>query len=108
MITPDGIRQELFIVGKELSKASTAIHNLELAAERAELEAQARMDAVYLTADGSIEDRKALARQKAVQERDKAVIAKAEYNRAKMKAKHLELEQMRLMASLKSIQMEGG
>lgn len=106
-MTPDSIRQELFMVGRELSKAATAIHQLEVDAERAELEAQCRMDAVYLTADGSIEDRKALARQTAIKERDASVIARAAYNRARTKAKHLELEQMRLMASLKSVQFEG-
>jgi hypothetical protein len=65
------------------------------------------MDKVYLTAEGSIEDRKAVAREAAIAERDASVIARAAYNRARTEAKHLELEQMRLMASLKSIQFEG-
>lgn len=106
-MTPDDIRQELFMVGRELSKAASAIHSLEVDAERAEIYAQSVMDKAYLTAEGSIEDRKAIAREKALTERDAAVIAKAAYNRARTKAKHLELEQMRLMASLKSVQVEG-
>lgn len=106
-MTPEDIRFELAQVGRELSKAADAIQQLEIEAERAELNAQAGMDSVYLTSEGSIEDRKALARQKAIDARDKAVIARAAYNRAKMKAKHLELSQMRLMATLKSIQAEG-
>lgn len=106
-MTPDEVRQELFMVGRELSKAATAIYDLEVAAERAEIAAQSAMDKTYLTADGSIEDRKAVARERALALRDDAVVARAGYNRARTKAKHLELEQMRLMASLKSIQAEG-
>jgi len=107
MITPDSIRQELFMVGRELAKAASAIYDLEVEAEKAEISAQSAMDKTYLTADGSIEDRKAVARERALSERDAAAIKRAGYNRARTKAKHLELEQMRLMAALKSIQNEG-
>lgn len=106
-MNPDEIRLQLAQVGRELSKAADAIQSLEVEAERAELKAQSLMDKTYLIAEGSIEDRKTLARESALAERDAAVVAKASYNRARMKAKHLELEQMRLMATLKSIQLEG-
>ena len=106
-MTPEDIRFELAQVGRELSKAADAIQQLEIEAERAELKAQSEMDRVYLTADGNIEDRRALAREKALEVRDLAVIARASFNRAKTKAKHLELQQMRLMATLKSVQAEG-
>lgn len=107
MITPDSIRQELFMVGIELRKAADAIRDLELAAERSELKAQSTMDKAFLTAGGNIEERKAISREAAFAELDEAIIARAGYNRARTKAKHLELEQMRLMAALKSIQVEG-
>jgi hypothetical protein len=106
-VNPDEIRLELAQVGRELSKAADAIQGLEVDAERAEMKAQSDMDKTYLTAEGSIEDRKAVAREKALQSRDDAVIARASYNRARAKAKHLELSQMRLMATLKSIMSEG-
>jgi len=106
-VTPEDIRLELAQVGRELSKAADAIQGLEVDAERAELKAQSDMDKVYLTAEGSIEDRKALARERAIGSRDAAFVARAGYNRARAKAKHLELSQMRLMATLKSIQAEG-
>ena len=95
------------MVGRELAKAASAIYDLEVEAERAEISAQSAMDKYYLTAEGSIEDRKAIARQKTLNERDNSAIKRAGYNRARTKAKHLELEQMRLMAALKSIQSEG-
>lgn len=106
-MTPEEIRLELTQVGRELSKASDAIQRLEIAAEQAELKAQSDMDKVYMTAEGSIEDRRTIAREKAIESRDAAIIARASYNRAKLKAKHLELSQMRLMAILKSVQLEG-
>jgi len=106
-MTPEDVRLELTQVGRELYKAADAIQLLEVEAERAELKAQSEMDKTYLTAEGSIEDRKAVAREKALQARDAAFVARAGYNRARAKAKHLELSQMRLMATLKSIQAEG-
>jgi hypothetical protein len=107
MMTPDSVRQELFIVGKELSKAATAIYEYELNAEKADLDLQLSLDKVFLSADGNIEERKAIARVQSVERSDDAIKARAVYNRAKTKAKHLELEQMRLMATLKSVQAEG-
>lgn len=106
-MTPDEIRLELTQVGRELYRAADAIQKLEVEAERAELQAQSEMDKTYLTAEGSIEDRKALARERALVARDGAVVARASYNRARAKAKGLELQQMRLMATLKSIMAEG-
>ena len=106
-MNPDAIRLELAQVGRELSKAANALYQLEVDAERAELAAQAELDKAYLLAEGGVEDRKAVARGRALAVRDVAVVARASYNRAKMKAKHLELEQMRLMATLKSVQAEG-
>ena len=106
-MSPDEIRLELTQVGRELYKAANAIELLEVDAERAEMKAQSDMDKTYLTAEGSIEDRKAVAREKAMKSRDAAVIARASYNRARSKAKGLELQQMRLMATLKSIMAEG-
>ena len=106
-MTPDEIRLELTQVGRELYKAADAIQVLEIEAERAEMLAQSEMDKTYLTAEGSIEDRRTIARERAIEFRDAAVIARASYNRARAKAKGLELQQMRLMATLKSIQLEG-
>ena len=106
-MTPEEIRLQLAQVGREQSKAHDAIERLEIAAERAEIIAQSEMDKTYLTSEGSIEDRKAFAREKSLVDRDAAVIARAAYNRAKMKAKYLDSETMRLMATLKSIQAEG-
>lgn len=106
-MTPEDVRIELMAVGAELSKAANAIYDLEISAERSELKAQSDMDKKYMTAEGSIEDRKAIAREASIDSRDAAIVARSGYNRARLKAKHLELSNMRLMATLKSIQSEG-
>lgn len=106
-MTPEEIRFQLAQVGREQSKAHDAIEKLEVAAERAELLAQSTIDKAFLTAEGNIEERKAVARERALADVDAAVIARAAFNRAKMKAKFLESETMRLMAVLKSVQIEG-
>ena len=107
MLTPDAIRQELFMVGKELSKAADAIYQYEVDAEKDDLSVQLEFDKEFLLAAGSVEDRKAHARAVSAESKAAAIVSRAVYNRARMKAKHLELEQMRLMAVLKSIQGEG-
>jgi hypothetical protein len=106
-MTPEDIRLQLAQVGREQSKAHDAIEKLELEAERAELAAQSAIDRVFLTAEGSIPEKQAQAREQSLELRDAAVVARAALNRAKMKAKFLESETMRLMAQLKSIQLEG-
>lgn len=95
-------------MGKELSRAADAIYQYELDSERAEAAYQSAIDVAFLTSDGSIESRKAVAREKAKELQDVYIVAHAVLNRAKMKAKHLELEQMRLQTALRSIQNEGG
>lgn len=106
-MTPESIRLQMAQVGREQSKAHDAIQQLEIDAERAEILAQSLMDKTFLTSEGNIEEKKALAREKALEARDAAVIARAKYNRAKMKSKFLENESMRLQSILKSVQLEG-
>ena len=106
-MTPEDVRLELHQVGRELSKASKFIYDYELAAEQADIALQSAIDRTFLTATGSVEERKAESRLATADLRFEVVQARATYNRARLKAKHLELEQMRLMASLKSIQAEG-
>lgn len=107
-LTPDSVRFELDIVSRELKKASDAIYQHELAMEKAELDAQYGFDLVFTSdEDGSVEDRKAKARLATKELREMASNAKAAYNRVRTKEKHLSQEQMRLMATLKSLMVEG-
>lgn len=96
---PDVIMSEIVQTRRELSRGSDALYDAELSAERAEDAAQLALDRVYMTAEGSVEDRKAQGRAASVEERDAAFVARAEYNRIRSKIRALE-------ASLVSLQSE--
>jgi len=97
--TPDVIMSEIVQTRHELSRGSDALYEAELAAERAEDAAQLASDRVYMTAEGSVEDRKAQGRAASQEERDEAFVARAEFNRIRQKIRALE-------ASLVSLQSE--
>lgn len=106
-MTPDEIRAQLVQVGREQARAHDVIEQLEVEYERAELEAQSVADRAFLAAVGNIEERKAVAREASLVVADVALVSRAAYNRARSKAKFLEMESMRLQSLLKSVQLEG-
>lgn len=106
-MTPDELRAEIMGVIRELRKAPATVRDLEVAAEQAELDYEKAIDKAFLIAEGNVEERKAQARARAEDLADLKLIARAEYNRAKLKVKQLEGEQMGLQSVLKSIQLEG-
>lgn len=106
MLTPDVIREKIVQVQVELRRAPDIVEELELHAERDELGATADVDAAFLSADGNVEERKAIARIEAAAARDAAIVSRAAYNRARLKVRLLEAELMSLQALLKSVQAE--
>lgn len=107
MMTPDEIRDLMFQIRLELRRAPDAVQEAELAAERADLEADKVFDVALLGAVGNVEERKAQARIAAADARGDAVVARAVFNRAKTKVRALETEMMMLQSVLKSVQLEG-
>lgn len=106
-MTPEEIRTELLKVRADLMRGPDAVRDLEIQAEMADLEAERAFDIALLSAEGSVEEKKAQARLAAADIRKDAVIPRAAYNRAKSKIRALETEQMALQSVLKSIQAEG-
>ena len=106
-MTPDEIRAEILKVRSELLRAPNAVRDLEVEAELAELEADRLFDVALLSADGSVEEKKAKARLAALDSRRDAVVPRAAYNRGRAKVRQLETELMALQSVLKSIQLEG-
>lgn len=106
-MTPDEVRELMFQVRNDLRRAPDAVRDAELAAEEAELAADKAFDVALLKAEGNVEERKAQARIAAGEARANAVIARAAFNRAKLKTRALESELMMLQSVLKSIQLEG-
>ena len=107
IITPDFIRNELMITRTQLLTGSSAVRDAEVNAQNAELALDTAFDMAYLTAEGSVEDRKAKARQVTAEARTAAYIANAEWNRVKLKMRHLESSLVALQSVLKSVQADG-
>lgn len=98
---PDQILSEIVQTRHELMRGSDALYGAELAAERADDAAQLASDRVYMTAEGSIEDRKAAGRAASQVERDAAFVARAEHNRIRSKIRAMEAALVSLQAELK-------
>lgn len=89
LVTPDMVIQELNRLVNEAAKAPAAIYDAEcLVADR-----EYEFDRVYseslLSSEGSVEVRKAIATQDALEAKLAMNLAKAELNRVKNKAKQL-------------------
>ena len=81
--------------------AEAEVKYLELASAADKIEATE-----LLSAQGTIVDRQAVAKLKAMNSRFEADLAKAELNRIKAKIRHLSESQMAVMAAGKLIQIE--
>lgn len=105
-MTPDQVRAQISAYLVEQSRGPQAHYDAELAAERAEDVYQSAFDRAYLTAEGSIEDRKAIARLATLDLRDAMEIARAEFGRVKLKIRQLDASLMATQSLLKSMMAE--
>ena len=99
--TPDEILVEINQHRSELMRGSSALYEAELAAERAGDAAKLAENRVFMTAEGSIPDRQAVAHKASRVERDAAFVARAEHNRIKSKIRGLEQSLTSLQSELK-------
>ena len=90
MQTPDDIIAELRRVQLELSKAPEAIFNAEIKLADCEAHLDSVEQTAFLSAEGSVAERSAKARLKAIQARLERDVAKAEVNRIRQKIRSLE------------------
>lgn len=107
MITPEEIRDQIVYAVMELSKAPKAHYEAELKREQAQLDFQAAYDLVFLTSEGNIEERKAMARESTKEQSWELSVAEAEFNRIKLKTRQLEQSVMASQSLLRSIQADG-
>lgn len=105
--TADQILSEIVQTRHELARGSDALYEAELAAERAEDAAQLALDRVYMTSEGSVEDRKAAGRKASAGERDAAFVARATYNRIRAKIRALEATLVSLQSELRWVRDVG-
>jgi hypothetical protein len=105
-VTPEQVRASITAYLVEQSKGPQAHYEAELKAERAEDVYQSAFDKAYLTAEGSIEDRKAIARLATLELRDLMGVARAEFGRIKLKIRQLDSSLMATQSLLKSMMAE--
>ena len=106
-MTPDEMRTEILSLVAEQAKGPQAHYEAEIAAERSEDAYQAALDKEFLTAEGNVEERKAVARLATADLRDKAIIARAVHGRVKLKIRALDSSIMVSQGVLKSMMRDG-
>lgn len=107
MVAPDVIREQIVTAMMELRKAADAHYKAELKKEEAQLAYQFEYDNAFISAEGNIEERKCIARQKASEAQWLLACAEAEFNRVRLKTRQLEQSVVASQSLLKSIQLEG-
>lgn len=107
MRTPDDVVAEIRQTRGELLRGSSAIYDAEVKADIAALVAQKTEDLAFINAEGSVEFKKAAARIASEEESAAAAIARAEFNRIKVKIRGLESALVSLQAELKWMKEEG-
>lgn len=105
-MNPDQLREQIQSALVEQARGPQAHFDAELKAEKAEDKYQLAFDKAYLTAEGSIEDRKAVARIATADLRAEMEIARAEFGRVKLKIRQLDASIMAMQSLLKSVLAE--
>jgi hypothetical protein len=104
--TPASIETELREVIKQIRMGVTALNEAETRAVRLNDEADRIEWRSYISNQGTIKDREALAKLEAADARLAADIARAEVNRVKAKIRALETESMAISVMAKQVAIE--
>ena len=97
METPGQIVEELQRISKEMERGANALYDAEVKLADAEATYDKSVSLSFLNSQGTVADRQAVAKLQAIDEKLKADLAKAEYNRVKTKLKTLS-DQATMMA----------
>jgi hypothetical protein len=97
IITPGHIVQELQRITQEMDKGANALYDAECKMADAESTYDRAVSLAFINNAGTVADRQAVAKLQAVEEKLKADLAKAEYNRVRTKLKTLS-DQATMMA----------
>lgn len=104
--TPAQIIGELHRIQTEAAKGVQALYDAECRLADAENAYERELQLAFIEAQGTVADRTAVSRLKAADARLKADLAKAEWNRVKLKMKQLELAQMSTQTIARQIETE--
>jgi hypothetical protein len=105
-ITPTQIVAELYRIQTEAAKGVGALYDAECKLADCEYDYDRTLQLAFLDSQGTVADRTAVSRLKASEARLAADLAKAEYNRVKLKLKQLELAQMSTQTIARQLETE--
>jgi hypothetical protein len=100
------IQRQIAELIAENSKGATALFDAEKSLAEAEYELDTIEAKAFISAEGSVADRQAIARLKSAQVRLERDLRKAELNRIKVKVKSIETALMALATQAKLMQAE--
>lgn len=106
MFTPSQVIRELHRIQTEAAKGVNALYDAQCRLADAEDKAERTYNLALLSAEGTAQQRQALAEQASANDRLAAKLAKAEWDRVKTKMKQLELAQMSTQTIARQIETE--
>ncbi len=104
--TPHQVIEELQRIQAEAAKGVSVLYEAEVKWANAESAYERELNLAFLNTEGIATERTAVSKLKAADKRLEADLAKAEYNRVKLKLKQLELAQMSTQTIARQIETE--
>lgn len=106
IITPGHIIQELQRLTAEMDKGSNALYDAECKMADAEAAYDKAVSLAFLNNQGTVADRQAVAKLQSVEEKLKADLARAEFNRVKTKMKTLSDQATMMAVMSKNVELQ--
>lgn len=106
IITPGHIIQELQRLTAEMDKGSNALYDAECRLADAEAAYDKAVSLAFLNNQGTVADRQAVAKLQSVDEKLKADLARAEFNRVKTKMKTLSDQATMMAVMSKNVELQ--
>lgn len=105
--TPSNIIQELTRIQAEAAKGVNALYDAEVKLADAEAKYERTLALSFMeTTEGTVKDKESIAKLKSADDKLLADLARAEYNRIKLKLKQLELAQMSTQTIARMVETE--
>lgn len=106
IISPGQIIQELQRLTAEMDKGSNALYDAECRLADAEAAYDKAVSLAFLNNQGTVADRQAVAKLQSVDEKLKADLARAEFNRVKVKMKTLSDQATMMAVMSKNVELQ--
>ena len=106
IITPSHIVEELQRITKEMDRGASALYDAECKLADADSNYDRAVSLAFLNNSGTVADRQAVAKLQAVEEKLKADLARAEYNRIKTKMRTLSDQATMMAVMSKNVELQ--